>query len=79
MVNRIREQMKAILEFNLPEEDREHVRAVNAGAAWCALYDIETRLRSIIKYGLSPESSYEQELSEIRKEIRETTSLIGND
>lgn len=71
--------MKATLEFNLPEEDREHVRAVNAGAAWCALYDIESRLRNIIKYGLNAETSYEQELGEIRKEIREVTSLIGND
>ena len=71
--------MKATLEFNLPEEDREHVRAVNAGAAWCALYDIESRLRNIIKYGLNAETSYEHELSEIRKEIREVTSLIGND
>lgn len=71
--------MKATLEFNLPEEDREHVRAVNAGAAWCALYGIESRLRNIIKYGLNPETSYEQELGEIRKEIHEVTSLIGND
>lgn len=71
--------MKATLEFNLPEDNHEHVRAVNAGAAWCALYDIESRLRGIVKFGLGAEGSYEQEVNEIRKEIREVTALIGND
>lgn len=70
--------MKAILEFSLPEEDAEHVRAVNASAAWSALYDIDNRIRAIIKYGLSEESSYEKELSEIRREINEITALIGS-
>ena len=70
--------MKATLEFSLPEEDAEHVRAVNASAAWSALYDIDNRIRGILKYGLSEESSYEQELAEIRREINEITALIGN-
>jgi len=70
--------MKATLEFNLPEDDAEHVRSVNASAAWSALYDIESRIRGIIKYGLNEESSYEQELTEIRREINEITALIGS-
>jgi len=70
--------MKATLEFNLPEDDAEHVRAVNASAAWSALYDIEGRIRNILKYGLNAESSYEQELGEIRREINEITALIGS-
>jgi hypothetical protein len=69
--------MKATLEFNLPEDRAEHLRAVHAGAAWCALYEVDNRLRNIFKYGISDGSSYEQELCEIRKEINETTSLIG--
>ena len=70
--------MKATLEFNLPEDDAEHVRSVNASAAWSALYDIDGRIRNILKYGLNAESSYEQELSEIRREINEITALIGS-
>jgi hypothetical protein len=70
--------MKATLEFNLPEDESEHVRAVNASAAWSALYDIEGRIRNILKYGLNEESSYEQELTEIRREINEITALIGS-
>jgi hypothetical protein len=69
--------MKATLEFNLPEDRAEHFRAVHAGAAWCALYEVDNRLRNLLKYGTSKDSSYEQELSEIRREINETTSLIG--
>jgi hypothetical protein len=69
--------MKATLEFNLPEDQAEHLRAVHAGAAWCALYEVDNRLRNLLKYGTSKDSSYEQELSEIRREINETTSLIG--
>jgi len=69
---------KAILEFELPQDDAEHVRAVNASAAWSALYDIEGRIRNILKYGLNEESSYEQELTEIRREINEITALIGS-
>jgi len=69
--------MKATLEFNLPEDTAEHFRAVHAGAAWFTLYEVDNRLRNLIKYGASKDSSYEQELSEIRREINETTSLIG--
>lgn len=70
--------MKAILEFNLPEDTNEHLRAVNAGAAWVALHEVDGRLRNLIKYGLNKGSSYEQELSEIRREIGEVISLIGD-
>jgi hypothetical protein len=68
--------MKATLEFNLPEDRAEHLRAVHAGAAWCVLFEVDNRLRNLLKYGTSKESSFEQELSEIRAEINEITSLI---
>lgn len=70
--------MKATLEFNLSDDHAEHIRAVYASDAWVALYGIDNRLRDIIKYGLNKDSSYEQELSEIRKEIGEITALIGD-
>jgi hypothetical protein len=71
--------MKATLEFDLPEDASEHLRAVNAATAWVTLHEIDNRLRNIIKYGISLESSMEQELSEIRREINEVTALLGND
>jgi len=43
--------MKAILEFNLPEESEEHRTAVN-GALWMsAMWDLSQWLRSEVKYG----------------------------
>lgn len=69
--------MKATLEFQLPEENSEHLRAVNAGAAWSALYSVDTRLRSILKYGLDKNSSYEKELADIRSEINDALTLLG--
>ena len=69
--------MKATLEFNLPDDRNEHLRAVHAGAAWSMIYEIDNRLRNLIKYGVSKESSYEQELSEIRREIYDVTVIIG--
>jgi len=38
--------MKATLEFNLPEDDAEHVRAINAQAAWGALSEIREMIRA---------------------------------
>lgn len=70
--------MKVTLEFNLPEDQHEHIRTIHAGAAWVTLYEIDNRLRNLVKYGVSKDSSYEQELAEIRREINETTSLLGD-
>jgi len=43
--------MKAILEFNLPEEADEHLTAVKAGDWQMALWDVDQRLREIVKRG----------------------------
>jgi hypothetical protein len=43
--------MKAILEFTLPEEASEHRVAVNAGDVLSTLSDLDTDLRSHLKYG----------------------------
>jgi hypothetical protein len=42
--------MKAILEFDLPDEQHEHKLAID-GQKWsCAMWDIDQHLRSILKY-----------------------------
>jgi hypothetical protein len=67
--------MKATIEFQLPEEHDEHVRAVHAHNAWVALYDIDQHLRSVLKHGHDYKSV--QELAEhIRREINEALSLV---
>ena len=43
--------MKAILEFNLPEEEDEHLTAVKAGDWQMALWDVDQKLREIVKHG----------------------------
>jgi len=42
--------MKAILEFNLPEDYIEHEQAVKAGYAFGVLQDFDQWLRDEIKY-----------------------------
>ena len=51
--------MKAILEFNLPEEKQEHNYAVNATEAFRALSDIQQELRRIRKYDADPQEVLE--------------------
>jgi hypothetical protein len=51
--------MKAILEFNLPEEKQEHNYAVNATEAFGALSDIQQQLRRIRKYDADPQEVLE--------------------
>jgi hypothetical protein len=43
--------MKAILEFSLPEEADEHLTAVKAGDWQMALWDVDQKLREIVKHG----------------------------
>ena len=43
--------MKAILEFNLPEEDHEFKMAVAASDYQICLYDINQMFRKYVKYG----------------------------
>jgi len=42
--------MKAILEFNLPEEDEEFKQAVKAGDMHCAIFEFSQYLRKKLKY-----------------------------
>ena len=42
--------MKAILEFNLPEEKSEHLAAVKGTQWYLAMYDLDNWLRDQIKH-----------------------------
>ena len=43
--------MKATLEFNLPEEEDQHLTAVKAMDWQMTLWDVDQKLREISKYG----------------------------
>lgn len=60
--------MKAILRFTLPEEEAEFKSAQQGRAAKCALWEIDQRLRSILKYG-TPTKEEERLAQEIRESI----------
>ena len=64
--------MKAILEFNLPEEEQEHRDAID-GPAWKqAAWDIDYVLRNAIKHGCDQcEDNKYAAFEHIRKELHE--------
>ena len=66
--------MKASIEFQLPEERDEHIRAVHAAEAWALLDDIDQELRRIVKYG--SEITRDQLAEEIRSQINELCQRI---
>ena len=51
--------MKAILEFNLPEDQAEHYCAIKGADMLNVLWELKTELRSMLKYGELPEQQYE--------------------
>jgi hypothetical protein len=60
--------VKAILEFNLPEEQYEFRCALN-GARWRSVVeDLDNELRSILKYGTAPQES-EESLQQLRDKL----------
>ncbi|NDD84128.1 hypothetical protein EBZ38_07620 [bacterium] len=60
--------MKAILEFNLPEEQSEYELYANAGNLNSALFEFANHLRSKIKYENLSDVEY-RIYDEIRKEF----------
>jgi len=71
-----RKDMRAILEFNLPEEQEEFELANKGPSYSIALYDLDMFLRSKIKY--PPDTVTDQELA-IYEEIRSKLHEIAND
>jgi hypothetical protein len=67
--------MKATLEFNLPEDKEEHLRAIHAGAAWTALHDIDHMLRNHLKHGPTFNTADDM-AQEVRRQINEALQLL---
>jgi hypothetical protein len=71
--------MKATIEFNLPDDQNEYVRAVHAHTAWQTLYDLDSKLRNLIKYSdeFGNEDLTAEKLAEdLRREINEALIRI---
>ena len=68
--------MKATLEFNLPEDTQEHLRAVQANHAWSALYDIDSMLRNLLKHGDDRYKTVEELAHAIRTEAGNTLHQV---
>ncbi len=68
--------MKAILEFNLPEEQEDYEYAVNGSKLESQINDYDMYLRSMYKYDVIPDDL----LEELGKEsfTDEEKALIGN-
>jgi hypothetical protein len=62
--------MKATLEYKLPEETYEYMRAAQANDAWAALYEIDNMLRNLLKHGDSRYKTIEELAQAIRTEAR---------
>jgi len=62
--------MKAILEFNLPEDNNEFTLAVDAAKWYSLAWDLDQHLRSQIKY--APDSMHD----EYHKALKDTRSKL---
>ena len=51
--------MKAILEYNLPEDEAEYYCANKGTAMLNVLWELKAELRSMLKYGELPDQQYE--------------------
>lgn len=67
--------MKAVLEFNLPEDQQEFELATKGMKFWSILWDLDQSLRSKTKYASDdlPQDKYDA-YQEIREELRELMS-----
>ena len=43
--------MNATLNFKLPEDNDDFKLATEGRTLWCALWDVDQKLRSVLKYG----------------------------
>ena len=70
--------MKAILEFNLPEDQQDFDLANSGMKFWSVLWELDQSLRSKTKYAPDslPQDKYDA-YQEIREELREL--MLNND
>ena len=67
--------MKAILEFNLPDDQQDFELASNALKFWSVLYELDQDLRAKTKYASDdlPQDKYDA-YQEVREKLREFMS-----
>ena len=67
--------MKAILEFNLPDDQQDFEMASNAMKFWSVLYELDQDLRAKTKYASDdlPQDKYDA-YQEVRESLRELMS-----
>lgn len=68
--------MKAILEFDLPEDNSEFRNAVNANGMFSVLWDLDQHLRSKIKHGDLPSGEY-RAYEDVREYLRDAMLSCG--
>jgi hypothetical protein len=51
--------MKAIIEFNLPEDQAEHYCAIKGTDMLNVLWELKAELRGMLKYGELPDTQYD--------------------
>jgi len=67
---------RATLTFELPDEQREFLEAANAGELASALFEIEQRLRGIIKHG-NPSEEAAAIATQIRQMISDLDPIVS--
>jgi hypothetical protein len=68
--------MKAILEFNLPEENSEFLMAQRGGDYFSYLWDLDQQLRSWLKHG-NEFKTVNEALEAIREELHNEVDFNG--
>jgi hypothetical protein len=66
--------MKATLEFNLPEDEREYQIANQARDLFCVIGNLEDALRSYLKYGHEFKTA-DEALQAIRSRLHDELSI----
>lgn len=66
----------ATLAFTLPDDKNEHLYAVHGRVFYTALYDLNERLRSLLKHGGVDKMSAGDLAEEIRDSIRQPLSIL---
>ena len=51
--------MKAIIEFNLPDDQAEHYCAIKGADMLNVLWELKAELRAMLKYGELPDTQYD--------------------
>lgn len=70
--------MKAVLSFNLPEDQYEHRTALE-GSRWrTVVFDTDQLLRAKLKYG-HQYASVDEALEDIRKQLNDNIADLGLD